>query len=120
MFVAQGTIVALTVSIFFSNLSSTLRISLQNSFQLNLHIALNCTVSCTAEGELLKDENWLHFSATETDLIVSGLPLVNCEYSLNYIRVYHQASNLYTNSNQEILCGGGESSVTITYENLTK
>lgn len=88
---------------------------MQNSWQLNLYIALNCTVSCTSEGELLKDGNLLHFSATETDLTVSGLPVENCEYSLGYIRVYHQVSNLYTNN--DVLCGGGESNVTITYQN---
>lgn len=67
----------------------------------------------------MKDENLLHFSATETDVIVSGLPLENCEYLLGNIRVYHQVSNFYSHnsSNENVLCSAGES-VTITYTSL--
>ncbi|XP_066146865.1 lysosomal alpha-glucosidase-like [Euwallacea fornicatus] len=106
MFVAQGTIVALT-----------------SITDLQLYIGLDCTSgSCKAKGELLKEDRLLKFSASDSELIVEGLSTKDCHLSLTNLRVYgYNSVESYVKIfkvDSKTLCEKGKEKVTIVFKDL--
>ncbi|XP_066252231.1 lysosomal alpha-glucosidase-like [Euwallacea similis] len=99
MFIAQGTIVALT-----------------NDVNIQLYIALDCTSgSCKAKGELLKENRLLKFSASDSEVIIDGLSTEDCHLSLTNLRVYGYNSVKLVNVDSETLCSSRKEKVTIPF-----